>query len=58
MAGDDELLRVLDGVLAGCTVGRGDVAGGLVDRPLVAATGLGHRWAVAYGLAVLAAAAR
>lgn len=55
VAGDDELLRVLDAVLVGCVVGRGDVGGGLVDRPGPGVTGLGHRWAVAYGLTVLAA---
>lgn len=39
VAGDAELLRVLDVALAGSAVGRADVAGML-----------GHRWAVAYGL--------
>ncbi|WP_088290832.1 diol dehydratase reactivase ATPase-like domain-containing protein [Kineosporia sp. A_224] len=49
VAGDAELLRVLDTALGGCAVGRADVAGG-------SGTGaLGHRWAVAYGLTVLAA---
>ncbi|WP_088317646.1 diol dehydratase reactivase ATPase-like domain-containing protein [Kineosporia sp. R_H_3] len=47
VAGDAELLRVLDTALTGCAVGRADVAGGR-------GTGaLGHRWAVAYGLTVL-----
>ena len=43
VAGDAELLRVLDVALAGSAVGRADVAGVL-----------GHRWAVAYGLTLLA----
>jgi hypothetical protein len=42
VAGDPEILRVLDRALAGATVGRADVAGSL-----------GHRWAVAYGLTLL-----
>jgi len=46
-AADPEILRVLDRALAGATVGRADVAGALT-RPDGA--GLGHRWAVAYGL--------
>jgi len=49
VAEDPEILRVLDRALAGATVGRADVAGALT-------TGLGHRWAVAYGLTVLATA--
>jgi len=48
VAGDAELLRVLDVALAGSGVGRADVAAGLVGRGA-----LGHRWAVAYGLVVL-----
>lgn len=44
-AGDDEVLRVVDGVLPdGVGLGRGNVAGVL-----------GHRYAVAWGLALLAA---
>jgi hypothetical protein len=42
VAGDAELLRVLDVALARSAVGRADVA-----------EVLGHRWAVAYGLTVL-----
>jgi hypothetical protein len=42
-AGDEELLGLLRSALPGCAVGRADVAGGL-----------GHRYAVAYGLALLA----
>jgi hypothetical protein len=45
VAGDVELPGLLDGVLGAASVGRGDVAGG---------AGPGHRWAVAYGLTVLA----
>lgn len=48
-AGDAELLRVLDGVLAGAAAGRADVAAGVAGPGA-----LGHRWAVAYGLTVLA----
>jgi hypothetical protein len=44
-AGDDEVLDCVARVLPGSVPGRGDVAGAL-----------GHRWAVAYGLVVLAAA--
>jgi len=47
VAGDPEILRVLDRALAGATVGRADVAGSTSAR-------LGHRWAVAYGLTLLA----
>jgi hypothetical protein len=47
VAGDVELPGLLDEALPGAAVGRGDVAGG---------AGPGHRWAVAYGLTVLAAA--
>jgi hypothetical protein len=44
LAGDDEILAAVSGALAaGTAVGRGDVAGTL-----------GHRYAVAYGLALLA----
>jgi hypothetical protein len=43
VTGDLEILTVLDRALAGASVGRADVAGSL-----------GHRWAVAYGLTVLA----
>ena len=43
LAGDDEILAAVSGALpAGTAVGRGDVAGTL-----------GHRYAVAYGLALL-----
>jgi hypothetical protein len=43
LAGDDEILAAVSGALpAGTAVGRGDVAGSL-----------GHRYAVAYGLALL-----
>ncbi len=46
LAGDDEILAAVSGALpAGTAVGRGDVAGNL-----------GHRYAVAYGLALLDAA--
>jgi hypothetical protein len=44
-AADEELLGLLRPVLPGAAVGRGDVAGGL-----------GHRYAVAYGLVLLATA--
>jgi hypothetical protein len=47
VAGDEEVLRVLDRAAPGAVVGRADVAGG------AAPGALGHRWAVAYG-AVLA----
>ncbi|MFN0282495.1 MAG: diol dehydratase reactivase ATPase-like domain-containing protein, partial [Kineosporiaceae bacterium] len=50
VAGDAELLQVLDVALAGSGVGRADVAAGLVGPGA-----LGHRWAVAYGLVVLTA---
>jgi hypothetical protein len=43
VSGDPEILRVLDAALDGAAVGRADVAGEL-----------GHRWAVAYGLTLLA----
>ncbi|HEX2808303.1 MAG TPA: diol dehydratase reactivase ATPase-like domain-containing protein, partial [Kineosporiaceae bacterium] len=43
VAGDPEILRVLDAALDGAAVGRADVAGEL-----------GHRWAVAYGLTLVA----
>jgi len=43
-AGDDEVLDCVARALPGAVPGRGDVAGML-----------GHRWAVAYGLVVLAA---
>jgi hypothetical protein len=46
VAGDGEILRVLDRVLPGAGIGRADV-GGVRGR-------LGHRWAVAYGLTLLA----
>jgi len=46
-AEDDELLEVLTGVLPGVVLGRADVAGRL-----------GHRWAVAYGLLLLAGPTR
>jgi hypothetical protein len=46
VAGDVELPGLLDEALPGAAVGRGDVAGG---------AGPGHRWAVAYGLTMLAA---
>jgi hypothetical protein len=47
LAGDDEILAAVSGALpAGTAVGRGDVAGTL-----------GHRYAVAYGLALLDAGA-
>jgi hypothetical protein len=46
LAGDDEILAAVSGALpAGTAVGRGDVAGGL-----------GHRYAVAYGLVLVDAA--
>ncbi len=46
LAGDDEILAAVSGALPpGTAVGRGDVAGTL-----------GHRYAVAYGLALLEAA--
>lgn len=49
VAGDEELLRILDSRLDGAIIGRADVAAS------VAGSGcLGHRWAVAYGLTVLA----
>jgi len=48
VAGDPEILRVLDRALAGATVGRADVAAALSPAPA-----LGHRWAVAYGLTLL-----
>jgi hypothetical protein len=45
LAGDDEILAAVAGALPpGTAVGRGDVAGSL-----------GHRYAVAYGLALLEA---
>ena len=48
LAGDDEILAAVSGALpAGTAVGRGEVAGTL-----------GHRYAVAYGLALLDAAPR
>jgi len=46
LAGDDEILAAVSGAMPpGTAVGRGDVAGGL-----------GHRYAVAYGLALVDAA--
>jgi len=58
VAGDPEILRVLDAALDGAAVGRADVAAALRmhDRtgPAGPAGGLGHRWAVAYGLTLLA----
>ena len=47
VAGDVELPGLLDDALPGAAVGRGDIAAG---------AGPGHRWAVAYGLTLLAAA--
>ena len=43
VAADDELVSLLRPLVGGRPVGRGDVAGAL-----------GHRYAVAYGLALLA----